>query len=79
MRPAVELQILPGDEPGLSAAEEGAGGAELLGMAEAPRRDRRDDARACLLDRDAERLDHLRGHDALAVGAEALRRQVCRS
>src|SRR3990172_9900937 len=37
-RPAVQQQVLPGDVAGVRAAEERAGGAELLDGAEAPGR-----------------------------------------
>ena len=37
VRPAVELQVLPGDEAGVGAAQEGTGGAELLRAAQAAR------------------------------------------
>ena len=76
IRPAIKLKVLSGNEPGLHAAQVGAGVAEFLRRAEAARCDGVDDARARLVHGDAVLAHDALGHEALAVGVDALRQQA---
>src|SRR6185369_6721428 len=64
---AIEQDVLPGDEAGVGRAQERAGRAELVGLAEPPRRDRPDAVLQRLLEGNALLL----GGD-LVVGAQPI-------
>src|SRR5579875_3258284 len=72
----VKQQVLAGDEPGLRAAQKGAGGAELLGRAEAAGRVLLLPLPPHLLERAAGALGHRRHVGAQAVGVERPRQQI---
>src|ERR1700751_5237708 len=74
--PAIEQDVLAGDEAGLGAAQERAGKAELLGIAEAPGRIELGTLRQNLLHGETALLRLALGRTAKSVGFERPRQQA---